>query len=152
MNQIEMIPEWISLVGYITAVIFVLLSLLHAYWALGGNWALDVMLPAEEGNSAPIGKPPTIIIWIVSFLLFLAMLIVLGKMGLWGKSFPRWIFTWGIWGLSVVFLLRSIGDFNHIGFSKKVKNTKFAYLDTWFFTPLCLLISILCAIIAVTFI
>ncbi len=142
-------PQWIKLVGYTVAIIFIILSLLHAYWALGGTWALDSVLPSEEGNLTPIEYPSKLAIWFVSFLLFLAMLIVLGKMGLWGKRFPRWIFKWGTWGLSIVFFMRSVGDFKDCGFFKEVTTTTFAYLDTWLFTPLCLLISVFCVITAI---
>lgn len=142
MNEVRM---WIASIGYLTAITFLLLSLLHAFWALGGKWALRAVIPPAREY------PSKFACWLVSFLLFLAMLIVLGKMGLWGRSFPPWIFTWGIWGVSIVFLLRAIGDFNNIGLFKKAISTIFAYLDKWLFTPLCLLLFIFCVIIATTF-
>ena len=136
-------PQWIKLVGYTVAVIFIILCLLHAYWALGGIWAWDSVIPPD------LEYPSKLATWLVSFLLFLAMLIVLGKVGLWGKRFPRWAFKWGTWGVSTVFFMRSIGDFKYCGFFKKVTTTTFAHLDTWLFTPLCLLISLLCVITAI---
>jgi hypothetical protein len=34
-----------------------------------------------------------------------------------------------------------MGEFNYVGFFKKVKDTEFAKWDTKLFSPLCLLIS-----------
>ncbi|WP_367946795.1 DUF3995 domain-containing protein [Leptospira santarosai] len=45
--------------------------------------------------------------------------------------------------LSAMFLFRAIGDFRLVGFFKKIRGTKFAKNDTAFFSPLCLLLSIL---------
>jgi hypothetical protein len=46
------------------------------------------------------------------------------------------------WGLSILFFLRAVGDFNMVGLFKKIKNTEFAKYDTWVYIPMCLLISI----------
>ena len=74
---------------------FILVALLHAFWALGGTWALEESL--GEGN--PI--PPTWLIWMVALLAVVAALGVLARVGLWGKSIPRLIPLVGAWALFV---------------------------------------------------
>ena len=54
---------------------------------------------------------------------------------------PAWLSRYGLWLLAGVFLLRAIGDFRYVGFTKKVRATRFAQLDTRFYSPLCLLMS-----------
>lgn len=51
--------------------------------------------------------------------------------------------NWILWILIAVFLLRAIGEFRYVGFFKRVKDTQFANLDTRYYSPLCLIISLL---------
>ena len=45
------------------------------------------------------------------------------------------------WIISILFFIRAIGDFKYVGFFKKVKQTTFGEMDTTYFSPLCLVIS-----------
>ena len=56
---------------------------------------------------------------------------------------PDWFLNYGLYVVVTVFFLRSIGDFNYVGFFKKIKNTQFAKNDTKYFSPLCLLFTII---------
>ncbi|WP_373072949.1 DUF3995 domain-containing protein [Sulfurimonas sp.] len=49
------------------------------------------------------------------------------------------------WIISAVFTLRSVGDFNMVGFFKKIKDTEFAIYDTKYFSPLCLILGVIFA-------
>ena len=51
------------------------------------------------------------------------------------------------WILSVIFIIRAIGDFNFLGFFKKRKNTPFAIYDTIYFSPLCLVFGVIFSIL-----
>jgi len=42
-----------------------------------------------------------------------------------------------------IFLLRAIGDFNYVGFFKKIKDTNFGKMDSKYYSPLCLVIAIM---------
>jgi Protein of unknown function (DUF3995) len=55
------------------------------------------------------------------------------------------LFEAGVWGLSLVFLLRAFGNFTTFGFFKTVTGTPFARLDTWLYSPLCLVLAALAA-------
>jgi hypothetical protein len=76
------------------------------------------------------------------------MLVMLGRVRLWGAFVPKWVFAWGAWSISVLFFLRAIGEFRYVGFFKSVTATTFAHWDTWAFSPLCLFISIAAALVA----
>src|SRR6266403_2083334 len=53
------------------------------------------------------------------------------------------LFDIGVWGLGLVFALRAVGNLRTFGFFKIVKGTPFADWDTWFYSPLCVLIALL---------
>jgi hypothetical protein len=81
------------------------LSLLHAYWALGGRWGSAYTVPTIGGRRS--FDPSPFATWIVCGLLGGAALIVVGKSGLgksgWiGKSPLPVLFDVGIWGLALV--------------------------------------------------
>jgi hypothetical protein len=117
------------------------LSLLHAYWALGGRWGSAYTVPTISGRRS--FDPSPLATWAVSGLLGLAVIIVIGNSG-WiaPRPFPA-LFQIGAWGLGLVFLLRAVGNLRTFGFFKVVKGTPFADWDTWFYSPLCLLIALL---------
>jgi hypothetical protein len=129
----------IRMLGIVLALIFTLLSFLHLYWAAGGRFGRGVAVPTVGGkrlmNPSPVG---TIL---VAAALLAAALVVLGRLKFWGAGVPGWIFYAGTWVLSVLFLLRSIGDFRYVGFFKSVSGTDFARWDTILFSPLCLFIA-----------
>ncbi len=51
-------------------------------------------------------------------------------------------------GLALVLLLRAVGDFRYVGFFKSVGGTRFATMDTWCYSPVCLALSIGVAYVA----
>ena len=93
-------------------------------------------------------NPPGIIatlIVAVGLLLFAVFYLIKG--GLISLQLPLWIDRNGLWILMGIFILRAIGDFNYLGFFKKVKHTKFAVNDTKYYSPLCLIIGMLTLIL-----
>jgi hypothetical protein len=132
--------------GILVAVIFAALSLLHLYWALGGRWGSAVSVPSV--GEKPLFNPSRAGTVLVAVMLLMAMLTILGRLGLWGAALPRWIFFWGTYAISLLFFLRAVGDFRLVGFFKRIHDTPFAYWDTRLFSPLCLAIAIIAALVA----
>lgn len=119
------------------------LSLLHGYWALGGKWGSAYTVPTVSGRRMFDPTPPAT--WVVSGLLAIAVILVMGKAG-WIADGPLLVlFDIGVWGLSLVLLLRAIGNLRSFGFFKTIKSTPFAQWDTWLYSPLCLLLALLAA-------
>jgi Protein of unknown function (DUF3995) len=122
------------------------LSLLHAYWAFGGRWGSAYTVPTINGRR--IFDPSPLATWVVCGLLGLAVIIVMGKSG-WIEQGPlHLLFDVGVWGLGLAFALRAVGNFRTFGFFKIVKRTPFADWDTWFYSPLCLLLALLATALA----
>jgi hypothetical protein len=44
---------------------------------------------------------------------------------------------WVISAIALLMFARAIGDSNLVGFFKDVKDSRFARLDTWLYSPLC---------------
>ena len=133
--------------GLLLAFIFAILAFLHIYWAAGGSFGSGVTVPVV--NSKPIFAPSIAATLLVAAALFMAMLVVLGQLGVWGSWLPKWIFGFGTWAICLLFFIRAIGDFKLIGFFKRIHDTGFAWWDTRLFSPLCLLISILAFLVVV---
>jgi hypothetical protein len=127
-------------------VIFAGLSALHAYWALGGRWGSANTVPIVGGRRS--FEPSPLATWVVCALLGIAVAVVAGKVAGIGPAVLRLFFDTGVWGLSLVFLVRAIGNLRTFGFFKTITGTPFAQWDTWLYSPLCLLISLLAARLA----
>lgn len=126
----------------ILALIFLLLSLLHFYWAFGGRVWYDQVLPTSS-NGLHRFNPGMVQTLIISFGLLLFAFIIAGNL-FWFDSYGRRkYFRYGSLVIAFIFSLRAIGDFKFVGFFKKIKTTRFADNDTDFFSPLCLFIVLL---------
>jgi len=128
--------------GILLSLIFVSLSLLHGYWVVVGAGHLSGYVPEIEGK--PAFEPGRFATSVVALLLLLAAAICADQARLLGM--PRIpLARVGVWTLLVVFLLRAIGEFRLVGIFKRVRSTRFGRLDTWVYSPLCLVVSLLCA-------
>lgn len=128
--------------GLLLSLIFVGLSSLHAYWAVVGTGHLSGYVPETEGQ--PAFKPGRFATSAVALLLLLAAAICADQAQLLSMArIP--LARVGVWTLLVVFLVRAVGEFKLVGFFKRVRGTRFGRLDTWVYSPLCLVVSLLCA-------
>ncbi len=126
----------------INTVIFVLLSILHFYWSMGGKLWYDAVLPTNSKGTNRL-NPSTTAGLIIAFGLLLLAFITAGNQGLFDKYVNRKYFRYGSLAIAIIFFLRAIGDFRFIGFFKTVNKTRFGINDTLIFSPLCLFIAFL---------
>ena len=118
--------------------ILILSALLHFYWALGGKFGLDYALPTDEKGNRLL-NPSTFMTYVVGFIL-LGFAYVAYRLYVGDEST---MIVYAGYGLSLLFFLRTVGDFNLVGLFKKVKNTKFSKYDTWVYVPLFFSISLM---------
>lgn len=127
--------------------IFLFLSVIHIYWGLGGKKGITLSVPSRADNTPVIypGAAACIIVALgfITFALFTAI-----KSGIVLFALPTFIFNYGLWAISLLFIVRSVGEFKYVGFFKKVKTTRFERLDTLYYSPLCLLIGLLSIMLA----
>jgi hypothetical protein len=126
--------------------IFLFLSAIHFYWGFGGKWGASASVPAKE-NLERVMNPKALDCFIVGIGLLAAGLFVLIRTRLILFPLPSVILHYGLIVISGIFILRAIGEFNYIGFFKKIKNTPFGQLDTRYYSPLCLFIGLMALIL-----
>lgn len=139
-----------TVIAIILFLIFLLISSIHFYWAFGGKWGSDAVLPTKDDNNTNVLNPTFLPTLIVAIGLLGFGLFILVMSGLITFNTPQWLSKYGLWTIAVIFTLRAIGDFNYVGFFKKIKHTKFGKNDTKYFSPLCLTIGILTIILELT--
>jgi hypothetical protein len=124
----------------VSVTLLVLIAAIHIYWALGGRAGKSAAIP--ERNGRPVIRPGALTTLFVAVALLIAATVVAMQAGL---ILPG-AFQPGVRILSValacVFLARAIGDFRYVGFFKRIVGSRFARLDTWVFSPLCVLMAV----------
>ena len=121
------------------ALVFVLLGVLHVFWALGGRLGIGSAVPEVNGRRAFTPTPAAT--FAVALALFVASVLVLGRAGAFGPHVSAERFKWPVFILGFAFLIRAVGEGKLVGFTKRVRGTSFARWDTRLFSPLCLGIS-----------
>jgi hypothetical protein len=124
---------------------FAVISLVHVYWALGGEWASSAAVPQvpQEGgaNLRPAFKPRGWITLVVAAALLLIALLVCLRVGWCLPQVSHWSLQWLISAIAILLFARAIGDSELVGFFKEVKSSIFARLDTWVYSPLCVVLG-----------
>ncbi len=130
----------------ILCLVFFALAFIHFNWVLGGEFGYAQSLPTNESGERVL-NPKRIESAIVALGLAAFGVFYLLKSGLIHTILPMWIMQYGGWVISIIFILRAVGDFKYIGFFKSIRNTDFGELDTKIFSPLCLAIGVIGIII-----
>ncbi|MDJ1468928.1 DUF3995 domain-containing protein [Cytophagaceae bacterium DM2B3-1] len=140
-----------SLAKTINASLFLIISLLHIYWAVKGLFQpnqsfLSLVIPEIDKELA--FKPGIGTTLLVALALLVASFISIWAIQpIYKGTSPFFVSErWCIYGnltIAIVFGVRAMGDFKYVGFFKKIRHTQFAYYDTRLYSPLCLLIAIL---------
>lgn len=131
-----------SILSLLLFIIFFLLSLLHLSWSMGSAWGFDASLPVNEDGQRML-NPKKIDSLIVGLGLLFFGFFYLIKSGFIAFDLPSLVVSIASWVIPSIFLMRAIGDFRYVGFTKRIKNTPFALRDTKFYSPLCLAVAII---------
>jgi hypothetical protein len=124
-----------QILQFINTIIFLIIAGFHFYWAFGGKFGSQAVVPAIEGKA--VFQPSVL----ATIAVALAMLV--GAFLSWtpNENTDSKILIYGNIAIAVVFFIRAIGDFKYVGFFKKVKGTLFAENDSRYYSPLCLVVS-----------
>ena len=121
--------------------VFILLALLHFYWAFGGKWAFDHVIPTGS-NGKKLFHPSSLGTLIVAICLMACAWINLACFSRAGSVTGHNYLRYGIRAIGIIFLLRALGDFRYVGFTKRYRKSGFAIRDTLFFSPLCFFLGL----------
>ncbi|AOE61025.1 DUF3995 domain-containing protein [Pseudomonas corrugata] len=125
--------------------VFATISLIHLYWALGGRWAAQAVVPQVPVKQGDILRPafdPSgwLTLLVALALLFIAVLVSL-RGGLLAPPVTHRALQWLISAIALLMFARAIGESNLVGFFKEFKESTFARLDTWVYSPLCVVLG-----------
>ena len=110
--MIEGIDNWVNIILIFTIGVF------------GGRWGFENSIPTNfEGNKIFNPKQNESSIVAIGLLVFATYYFLIRD--LISIEFLNWISIYVGWVISFIFILRSIGDFKHIGFFKKIKTSNF---------------------------
>lgn len=129
----------VTTISILLFLVFACLSAIHVYWGFGGEWGSQAVIPTKDDNIKP-KMPGLVPTFIVALGLLALGIFVLNKAVLLNFFIPQGFNRYGLWTIAVLFILRAIGEFNYVGFFKKINDTKY-------YSPLCLIIAILAIII-----
>lgn len=132
------------LAGVLLVLAFSGLSVLHWIWVFRGTGDLTGFVPEVDGRPAFV--PGRLATAAVALLLLLAAGVCASQAELFGLPRLR-VARIGVWSLLVLFFARGLGDFRLVGIFKRVRDTRFGRRDTWIYSPLCLVLSGLCALL-----
>lgn len=124
-------------IGGTAAVVLGAVALLHAAWAVGRlPWMLPWVVPAGA-SGGPLFRPP----WWASLAVAGALAGAAGAivLAVIGVAVPGLSAALGV--MTVVFVLRAIGDGRRVGFGKREHASAFARLDDAVYTPLAVLFA-----------
>lgn len=129
-----------ALLALLVSSVFVVLGLWHFYMAWAPSSGESGAVPSVSGKAVfrPSGRA-TLVVGVV-LLLFAAL--VAGTAGLLPMGLPKSVLQWSSLALALGLFARAVGEFKYVGFFKRVRGTKFARLDTWLYSPLCLLLAL----------
>lgn len=123
--------------------LLLLVSGIHVYWSFGGTWGLAVALPERPDRAGQKAfQPGRGLTLLVAAGLAVMAALHLYRLDWLPGTLPGWLTQYGLLGVGGIFFLRAVGDFRYVGFFKTTTETAFARLDTAFYIPLCLVISI----------
>lgn len=130
-----------QLLNSILFIIFLMLGIIHFYWALGGNWGISSVLPTDKHGTKKL-HPKKTDSAIVGCVLLIFSLFYAFNMGISGYKFPSVLLNYFGWIISRNFFSKEqLEILIMYGIFKKIKYTAFGKKDTYFFSPLCLLIA-----------
>lgn len=124
----------------LNTVILLIISGIHVYWGAGGQWALAGAIPQMDGKSA--FRPGRVATLIVALGLAIFAALHLARMGWLPLPLSAIWLRYSLLAVGGIFFIRAVGDFRYVGFFKRITDTAFAKLDTAYYVPLCLVLSI----------
>jgi len=99
----------------------------------------DAAIPSFQGKKLFAPRPSLTAAVGVALLLCALVTTMLRNADVGGSKAP--LLIWLADGLAALLFIRAVGDFRFVGFFKKVRDSRFAQLDTVLYSPLCALLA-----------
>ncbi len=126
--------------------VLTIIGAVHLYWASGGSVWKAGAIPSRNGT--PVLSPGRVSTALVGAALFGMAATIGSAAGFFPPLLPVGVLQGASGVLALIFAARAIGDLRYVGFFKRVRGSVFAHRDTWFYSPICLLLAVLIARVA----
>ena len=136
----------VTLTATLVSLVFVVLALWHFVMALATTSGESLAVPSVNGKSLFV--PSRKVTFAVGAVLLLFAGLVAATAGIVSVGLPSVALSWLSYALALGLLARAIGEFKYVGFFKRVHGTKFSKLDSLVYSPLCLLLALGVALVA----
>lgn len=131
-----------AVLAIIVSTVLIAIGVVHLYWMIGGRKGMAIALPSRRDDSGkPLFKPGRFEIGAVIVLFWAAALLVLMYADVIPVIGPPRLPRLAAWALVIVFAIRAIGEFHYLGLFKRYRTSPFGRLDTYVYSPLCLVVS-----------
>ena len=137
--------------GAAAIVMLLMLAGMHLYWAAGGKAGKGAAVPSASGR--PLMRPSvlgTAMVAVGPCVMAALLALRIGWLNVPALPGNGVVIEVGAWLIAAVFALRAIGDFRYVGFFKRIRDSRFARLDTLAYSPLCACLALLVGISAGT--
>ncbi|MDX2471737.1 MAG: DUF3995 domain-containing protein [SAR324 cluster bacterium] len=134
-----------AILFYLVPAIFVIVGLVHFYWAVGGKKFVSSTIP--EKNGKPLFQPTFTITAIMGLAFFAFAVGVLAFGGLVAVPLEPRVIRFCVLVMLALFFGRMIGDFQYIGLFKKVKGSRFSHNDDLYFIPFCGVLAVMLSVL-----
>lgn len=122
--------------------VLIALTAFHLFWLLGGNTGLKFAFPQNSKHKKKLYRPGKLALAFTVALLATMTWLCIAQTGSFNPIFDSQTVKWGNRGTAIIFIARAIGNFRYVGFSKTFKEGQFAQLDTYVYSPLCVLVAL----------
>lgn len=122
-----------------------ILSLLHIYWVVGGQWGLHGAIPEKylerylQSENHLLMRLSTLV---VAIGLMMFSFVILSNHYALSTLISGTMIRVGTLMIAIIFTLRAIGDFNIVGIFKKASDSVFAKNDNKIYIPICLFLAV----------
>jgi hypothetical protein len=148
----EIVEEKAQMIAGAAAIVMLLmLAGMHLYWAAGGKAGKGAAVPSASGR--PLMRPSvlgTAMVAVGPCVMAALLALRIGWLNVPALPGNGVVIEVGAWLIAAVFALRAIGDFRYVGFFKRIRDSRFARLDTLAYSPLCACLALLVGISAGT--
>ena len=128
------------------AALFTVIALIHYTWAATGRVPPAVIPTRRDGS--PLFEPKRIESAVVATVLLVAALLLLQRGGVGPILVPKLLRVLGSGLVSVVMLMRGLGDFAYVGLFKRERYSLFGRMDTRYYTPLVLVLGVIAGFVS----
>jgi hypothetical protein len=129
-----------SAIAIAVCLAFAAIALWHFYMAFAPAQGSSSAVPSVDGK--PLFVPSRGATIAVGIVLVGFALLVAATAGLISVPVRRNVLVWLSFALALGLAARALGEFKYVGFFKRVRRSRFASADTWFYSPLCLLLAV----------